>query len=104
MDAGFAASDLLGYSAAGLVLLTFLAQSMPTCSAIAIASNAMFIAYALVAWLPPVRGAACVAAAVECVAAVAGLAIPAPRARANRADSRAARTVDGIVSREPGTV
>jgi hypothetical protein len=54
MDAGFAVSDLLGYSAAGLVLLTFLAQSMATLRAVAIASNVMFIAYALVAWLPPV--------------------------------------------------
>jgi len=54
MDAGFAGSDLLGYSAAGLVLLTFLAQSMATLRAIALASNVMFIAYALVAWLPPV--------------------------------------------------
>jgi CRP/FNR family transcriptional regulator, cyclic AMP receptor protein len=54
MDAGFAGSDLLGYSAAGLVLLTFLAQSMATLRAVAIASNVMFIAYALVAWLPPV--------------------------------------------------
>jgi hydrogenase-4 membrane subunit HyfE len=48
------ASDLLGYSAAGLVLITFLAQQITTLRAIAIASNVMFIAYALVAWLPPV--------------------------------------------------
>lgn len=54
MDAGFAVSDLLGYSAAGLVLLTFLSQSMATLRAVAIASNVMFISYALVAWLPPV--------------------------------------------------
>jgi hypothetical protein len=54
MNAGYVASDLLGYSAAGLVLITFLAQSMTTLRAIAIASNVMFIAYALVAWLPPV--------------------------------------------------
>ena len=54
MNAGFVVSDLLGYSAAGLVLLTFLAQSMSTLRAVAIASNVMFIAYALVAWLPPV--------------------------------------------------
>jgi hypothetical protein len=47
-------SDLLGYAAAGLVLLTFLAQSMNTLRAVAIASNVMFIAYALVAGLPPV--------------------------------------------------
>ena len=54
MNAGFVVSDLLGYSAAGLVLLTFLAQSMSMLRAVAIASNVMFIAYALVAWLPPV--------------------------------------------------
>jgi hypothetical protein len=48
------ASDLLGYTAAGLVLLTFLAQSMGTLRAVAIASNVMFIAYALLADVPPV--------------------------------------------------
>ena len=48
------ASDLLGYAAAGLVLITFLAQSMTTLRAIAIASNVMFIAYALSAGLSPV--------------------------------------------------
>ena len=48
------ASDLLGYSAAGLVLLTFLAQQLHTLRTIAIASNVLFIAYAIVAWLPPV--------------------------------------------------
>jgi hypothetical protein len=47
-------SDLLGYSAAGLVLITFLAQAITTLRAIAIASNVLFIAYGLVAWLPPV--------------------------------------------------
>jgi hypothetical protein len=47
-------SDLLGYAAAGLVLLTFLAQSMNTLRAVAIASNVMFMGYALVAGLPPV--------------------------------------------------
>ena len=48
------ASDLVGYTAAGLVLLTFLARSMGTLRAVAIASNAMFIAYALLADVPPV--------------------------------------------------
>jgi hypothetical protein len=48
------AADLLGYAAAGLVLITFLAQQITTLRAVAIASNVMFIAYALVAWLPPV--------------------------------------------------
>jgi hypothetical protein len=54
MNADIAASDLVGYMAAGLVLVTFLAQSMTTLRAIAIASNVMFIAYAALAWLPPV--------------------------------------------------
>lgn len=48
------ASDLLGYAAAGLVLLTFLAQSMHTLRTVAIASNVMFILYAWFAGLPPV--------------------------------------------------
>jgi len=47
-------SELLGYSAAGLVLITFLARSITTLRAIAIVSNVLFIAYALLAWLPPV--------------------------------------------------
>ena len=54
MTADIATSDLLGYAAAGLVLVTFWAQSMTTLRSVAIASNVMFIAYALVAWLPPV--------------------------------------------------
>jgi len=54
MPADIATHDLLGYAAAGLVLITFLAQSMTALRAIAIASNMMFIAYALVAGLPPV--------------------------------------------------
>ena len=54
MTADIASSDLLGYAAAGLVLVTFWAQSITTLRAVAIASNVMFIAYALVAWLPPV--------------------------------------------------
>jgi hypothetical protein len=48
------ASDLLGYSAAVAVLLTFLAQQLHTLRALAIASNVLFIAYSIVAWLPPV--------------------------------------------------
>jgi hypothetical protein len=54
MDAGFVVSDLLGYSAAALVLLTFLSRSMTALRVIAIVSNLMFIAYAVVATLPPV--------------------------------------------------
>ena len=48
------ASDLVGYTAAALVLLTFLAHSMGTLRAVAIASNVMVIAYALLADVPPV--------------------------------------------------
>jgi hypothetical protein len=54
MTPDIATPDLLGYAAAALVLITFLAQSITTLRAIAIASNLMFIAYALVAGLPPV--------------------------------------------------
>ncbi|HET7525091.1 MAG TPA: hypothetical protein VFK10_04035 [Burkholderiaceae bacterium] len=54
MSPDIAASDLLGYAAAALVLVTFLAQSMTMLRSIAIASNVMFIAYALTASLPPV--------------------------------------------------
>jgi hypothetical protein len=54
MSPDIAPSDLLGYAAAGLVLVTFLAQSMTMLRSIAIASNVMFIAYALIASLPPV--------------------------------------------------
>jgi len=54
MPSDIAPPDLLGYAAAGLVLITFLAQSITTLRAVAIASNVMFIAYALVAGLPPV--------------------------------------------------
>ena len=54
MTPDIATPDLLGYAAAGLVLITFLAQSITTLRALAMASNLMFIVYALVAWLPPV--------------------------------------------------
>jgi len=54
MSPDIASSDLLGYAAAVLVLVTFLAQSMTMLRAIAIGSNVMFIAYALTAGLPPV--------------------------------------------------
>jgi hypothetical protein len=50
----FGAADLLGYLAAGLVLVTFSARSITALRSMAIASNVMFIAYALVAQLPPV--------------------------------------------------
>jgi len=47
-------ADGLGYTAATLVFLTFAMQSMPALRALAIASNLLFIAYALVAGLNPV--------------------------------------------------
>ncbi len=49
-----AAPDLLGYAAAGLMLITFSTRSITALRSVAIASNLMFIAYALVAELPPV--------------------------------------------------
>jgi hypothetical protein len=47
-------SDLLGYAAAGLVLLTFSVRSIAALRSVAIASNLMFIAYAALAHLLPV--------------------------------------------------
>jgi hypothetical protein len=47
-------SDLLGYAAAGLMLLTFSARSLSTLRSLAIAANLMFIAYAASASLMPV--------------------------------------------------
>jgi hypothetical protein len=49
-----APTDLLGYLAAGLVLLTFSTRSIRALRSVAIASNLMFIVYALAAELPPV--------------------------------------------------
>lgn len=46
--------DLLGYAAAGLVFITFYARSITVLRAVAIASNLMFIAYAITADLMPV--------------------------------------------------
>src|SRR5688500_6733111 len=54
MNASFTASDLLGYAAATMVLVTFLAQSITALRALAIISNVLFIVYAALAWLPPV--------------------------------------------------
>jgi hypothetical protein len=54
MNASFVASDLLGYAAAAMVLVTFLAQSITALRALAIVSNVLFIVYAALAWLPPV--------------------------------------------------
>lgn len=47
-------NDLLGYAASMLVLVTFSARSITTLRIVAMASNLMFIAYALAASLPPV--------------------------------------------------
>lgn len=47
-------NDLLGYAASALVLVTFSARSIATLRIVAMASNLMFIAYALAASLPPV--------------------------------------------------
>jgi CRP/FNR family transcriptional regulator, cyclic AMP receptor protein len=46
--------DLLGYAAAALVLLAFSLRSLTALRAVAIASNLMFMAYALGAHLAPV--------------------------------------------------
>src|SRR5262245_32788811 len=48
------ASDLLGYAAAGLVLIAFYVRSLRALRSVAIASNVMFIAYAAAAHLAPV--------------------------------------------------
>jgi hypothetical protein len=47
-------SDLLGYAAAGLVLVAFSLRSIKALRSAAIASNLMFIAYAATAHLMPV--------------------------------------------------
>ena len=47
-------TELLGYAAAGLVLATFSARSITNLRLIAIASNLMFMAYAMSAQLLPV--------------------------------------------------
>lgn len=47
-------NDLLGYAASMLVLVTFSARSITTLRIVAMASNLMFIAYAVAAGLPPV--------------------------------------------------
>lgn len=47
-------NDLLGYAASALVLITFSARSIVTLRIVAMASNLMFITYALAAQLPPV--------------------------------------------------
>lgn len=47
-------SELLGYCAAALVFITFSLKSLVALRTVAIASNLMFIAYALVSGLTPI--------------------------------------------------
>ena len=47
-------SDLCGYLASALVLLTFTTRNMRVLRAIAILSNIAFIIYGALDWLPPV--------------------------------------------------
>jgi hypothetical protein len=47
-------SDLSGYVASTLVLLTFMSRDMRLLRIIAILSNIAFIAYGVLDWLPPV--------------------------------------------------
>src|SRR5471030_1678341 len=47
-------SDLCGYAASALVLLTFLTRNMRVLRIIAILSNIAFIIYGALDWLPPV--------------------------------------------------
>jgi hypothetical protein len=47
-------SDLSGYVASSLVLLTFIAKDMRLLRTVAIFSNLAFIIYGTIEWLPPV--------------------------------------------------
>jgi len=47
-------SDLVGFLASNLVLMTFVTKDMRRLRTIAIFSNITFIAYGALAWLPPV--------------------------------------------------
>src|SRR5262249_30527718 len=47
-------SDLSGYVASSLVLLTFVAKDMRLLRTVAIFSNLAFTTYGTIAWLPPV--------------------------------------------------
>src|SRR5215475_5714826 len=47
-------SEISGYVASTLVLLTFVAKDMRVLRTVAIFSNLAFIAYGTIAWLPPV--------------------------------------------------
>jgi hypothetical protein len=47
-------SQISGYAASALVLLTFIAKDMRVLRSVAIFSNLAFIAYGTIEWLPPV--------------------------------------------------
>jgi hypothetical protein len=47
-------SEISGYTASTLVMLTFIAKDMRVLRTVAIFSNLAFIAYGAIAWLPPV--------------------------------------------------
>ena len=47
-------TDLAGYLASTMVLLTFMMKDMRLLRVVAIASNIAFITYGVLAWLPPV--------------------------------------------------
>jgi hypothetical protein len=47
-------TNLVGYAASAMVLLTFMAKDMRLLRIIGILSNVAFIAYGVLAWLPPV--------------------------------------------------
>ena len=47
-------TEFLGYAAASMVLATFAVRSIVTLRCLAIASNLLFISYALSAYIPPV--------------------------------------------------
>jgi hypothetical protein len=47
-------SELIGYVASTLVLLTFVAKDMRLLRTVAIFSNLAFITYGTIEWLPPV--------------------------------------------------
>ncbi|MFO1217335.1 MAG: hypothetical protein U1E89_03015 [Burkholderiaceae bacterium] len=50
----FESTELLGYMAAGLVLMTFSVRSMALLRSLALLSNVAFVAYAWLAGLAPV--------------------------------------------------
>jgi CRP/FNR family transcriptional regulator, cyclic AMP receptor protein len=47
-------SDVAGYVASSMVLLTFLTKDMRLLRVLAIFSNVAFVTYGLLVWLPPV--------------------------------------------------